>query len=100
MVSRAGRELKISKQADRFIRSLPEAERQAVKQGISRLIEGATQGLDMARLLPHPREYRLKIGKVRILFESSRERLFIFKAEYRGTVLYENKQLQWIGSAP
>jgi mRNA interferase RelE/StbE len=89
MVSREGRELKISKQADKFIRSLPGKEREAVKQGLSRLIEGDTQGLDIARLLPHPKEYRLRIGKVRILFESSRERLFIFKAEYRGSVYRE-----------
>jgi mRNA interferase RelE/StbE len=86
MVVPAGRELRISKQANKFIRALPAKEREAVKQGISRLIEGDTQGLDIARLLPHPKEYRLRVGKVRILFESSRERLFIFKAEYRGNV--------------
>jgi mRNA interferase RelE/StbE len=86
LVVHEGRELRISRQADKFIRSLPGRERQAVKEGITRLIEGDTQGLDIVRLLPHPKEYRLRIGKVRILFESSRERLFLFKAEYRGSV--------------
>jgi mRNA interferase RelE/StbE len=55
MVSREGRELRISKQTDKFIRSLPGKEREAVKHGITRLIEGDTQGLDIARLLPHPK---------------------------------------------
>jgi mRNA interferase RelE/StbE len=86
MVGRTVRELKISRQADRFILSLNDKERQAVKDAIGRLVSGDTQGLDIVRLLPHPKEYRLRVGRVRVLFQASEARLFIFKAEYRGAV--------------
>jgi len=86
MVADPGRELKISRKANGFIQSLPEKERKAVKTAVEKLIAGDVQGLDIVRLLPYPKEYRLRIGRIRILFESTPQRLFIFKAEYRGSV--------------
>jgi mRNA interferase RelE/StbE len=86
MVGHTGRELLISRQADKFILALPDKERKAVKDAIGKLVSGDTQGLDIVRLMPYPKEYRLRIGQVRVLFQASKETLFIFKAEYRGTV--------------
>lgn len=86
MVGQPGRQLRISRQADKFIRSLSDKEREAVKKAVERLISGDLEGLDIARLLPYPKEYRLRVGRIRVLFESTTDRLFIFKAEYRGTV--------------
>jgi len=80
------RSLKISKQAHKFIKSLPEKQRKAVKTTINMLIEEGFHGLDIKRLLPYPNEFRLRIGRVRILFRYTDEQLFIFKAHYRGTV--------------
>ena len=80
------REFRISKRANKFILSLPEDERKAVKKAVERLINNDTEGLDIKRLLPYPKEFRLRVGKVRILFRSTKEQLFIFRAGYRGDV--------------
>ena len=80
------RELKISKKANKFIVSLPERERRSVKEAIEKLISNDTETLDIKRLLPYPKEFRLKVGNTRILFRSTKEQLFVFKAGYRGDV--------------
>ncbi|QLA19032.1 type II toxin-antitoxin system RelE family toxin [Desulfolutivibrio sulfoxidireducens] len=80
------RELVIGKKAQEFIVSLPEAMRKKIKRAVTRLIAGDVQGLDIKRLKPHPNDYRLRIGGVRILFSSDTQRLFVYKAGYRGDV--------------
>ena len=80
------RELKISKKANKFILSLPEKERSSVKEAIEKLINNDTETLDIKRLLPYPKEFRLRVGNIRILFRSTKEQLFIFKAGYRGDI--------------
>jgi len=80
------RELKISKKANKFIVSLPERERRSVKEAIEKLINNDTETLDIKRLLPYPKEFRLRVGNIRILFRSTKEQLFIFKAGYRGDI--------------
>ena len=80
------RELKISKKANKFILSLPERERRSVKAAIEKLISNDTETLDIKRLLPYPKEFRLRVGNVRILFRATKEQVFIFKAGYRGGI--------------
>ncbi len=80
------RQFKIDRQADRFIRSLPEHEREKVREAVALLIAGNTQSLDIKRYLPYPKEFRLKVGRIRLLFRSSPEMLFIFKADFRKDV--------------
>ena len=80
------RELRISKKANKFIVSLPERERRSVKEAIEKLINNDTETLDIKRLLPYPKEFRLRVGNIRILFRSTKEQLFIFKAGYRGDI--------------
>jgi len=80
------RDLRISRKANKFILSLPDKERKAVKKAIQKLISNDTEGLNIRRLLPYPKEFRLKVGNVRILFRSTKSELFIFKAGYRGDV--------------
>jgi len=80
------RDLRISRKANKFILSLPDKERKAVKKAIQKLISNDTEGLNIKRLLPYPKEFRLKVGNVRILFRSTKSELFIFKAGYRGDV--------------
>jgi len=80
------RELKISKKANKFIVSLPKRERRSVKEAIEKLINNDTEALDIKRLLPYPKEFRLRVGNIRILFRSTKEQLFIFKAGYRGDI--------------
>jgi mRNA interferase RelE/StbE len=64
---------------------LPDKQRKAVKKAIKKnLISNDPAGLDVRRLLPHPPEFRRRVGKVRVLFKSTSEQLFIFKAHYRG----------------
>ncbi|QAZ69419.1 type II toxin-antitoxin system RelE family toxin [Solidesulfovibrio carbinolicus] len=81
-----GRELVISKKANAFILSMPEAQRRKIKEAVSRLLASDFDGLDIKRLQPHPHDFRLRVGGVRILFPSEPERLFIFKAGLRGDV--------------
>jgi len=80
------REFRISRQADKFIRSLQDNERKAVRDAVGKLIEGNTQGLDIVRYLPYPKEFRLRVGRVRLLFKSAKNILFIFKADFRKDV--------------
>ena len=80
------RNLKISKRANKFIMSLSANQRKPIKKAIDKLIDGDTTSLDIKKLLPYPKEFRLRVGDIRILFKSTREELFIFKADYRGDV--------------
>lgn len=84
MVDPDPRAFSISRQANEFIKSLPIKRRKAVRKAIQRLIDNDLAGLDIKRLLPYPHEFRMRIGKVRVLFRSTKEQLFIFKAHYRG----------------
>jgi mRNA interferase RelE/StbE len=86
MVGPGARQFKISKQAQKFIVSLPEDQRERIKEAISRLIAGDLSQLDIKKLAPHQHEYRLRVGKIRILFWADSEGLFIFKAGFRGDV--------------
>ena len=80
------RELAISKQAHEFILSLPANQRQKIKQAVTRILVGDFEGLDIKKLHPHPHDFRLRVGGVRVLFTSEPHRLFIFKAGFRGDV--------------
>ena len=86
MVDPGARSVRISRQADGFIKKLPDKQREAVKSAVKRLMDNDLSGLDIKRLLPHPHEFRLRVGKVRILFKSTSDLLFLFKAHYRGQV--------------
>lgn len=86
MVADKARELAISKQANGFILSLPANQRQKIKQAVERLLAGDFEGLDIKKLQPHPHDFRLRVGGVRVLFTSEPVRLFIFKAGFRGDV--------------
>lgn len=90
MVKYEDREFKISSKANKFIKSLPDEKRQKVKAAIEQLINNDTATLNIVRLLPHPKEFRLRVDDVRILFKSDKKMLFIFKAGYRGKV-YKKK---------
>ena len=83
MVNRDEREFKISANAAKFIKSLPDDKREKVKNAIKNLIENNTEILNIKKLLPYPKEFRLKVDDVRILFKSDKQMLFIFKAGYR-----------------
>ena len=65
---------------------MPPELRGRIKNAVQCLIAGETLGLDIKPLAPHPNEYRLRVGRVRILFRMDRELLFVFKAGYRGDV--------------
>lgn len=80
------RELRISTQAQKFILSLPSKQRTRIREAVEKLLRGDFAGLDVKKLAPHPRDYRLRIGTVRILFHADASLLFIFKAGYRGGV--------------
>ncbi len=86
MVRAEERTFRISRKADKFIRSLPERKRKAVKEAVTVLIENRTDGLNIKRLFPNPKEFRLRIDDIRILFKATKEELFIFKAGYRGQI--------------
>ena len=80
------RRFEISRKADQFVQSLPVKLRQRIKEAITSLIKGDIHHLDIKPLSPHPHEYRLRIGKIRILFRADKELLFIFKAGFRGDI--------------
>lgn len=86
MVGPQGRELAISRQAQKFILSLPPAIRARIREAVSRILAGDFANLDIKRLEPHPHDFRLRMGKIRILFTADKERLFIFRAGFRGGV--------------
>lgn len=83
MVNYGEREFKISSNANKFIKSLPQAKRKKIKEAVQCLMENQTDNLNIKRLLPYPKEFRLKIDDVRLLFRSDKELLYIFKAGYR-----------------
>ena len=80
------RRFEISRKADQFIQGLPVKLRQRIKDAITSLIRGDINHLDIKPLSPHPHEYRLRVGKIRILFRADKELLFIFKAGFRGDI--------------
>lgn len=86
MVSPAGRELVISRQAQKFILSLPAGVRARIREAVTRILAGDFSDLDIKRLEPHPHDFRLRVGKVRVLFTADQDRLFIFRAGFRGGV--------------
>lgn len=83
MVKYEDREFKISSKANKFIKTLPKAKREKIKDAVGCLIENQTDNLDIKRLMPYPKEFRLRVDDVRLLFRSDRKLLFIFKAGYR-----------------
>jgi len=83
MVKYKDREFKISSKANKFIKSLPAVKRAKIKEAVESLIKNETESLNIKRLLPHPKEFRLRVDDVRLLFKSDKEMLFIFKAGYR-----------------
>jgi mRNA-degrading endonuclease RelE of RelBE toxin-antitoxin system len=83
MVKYEAREFKISSKANKFIKSLPAVKRAKIKKTVESLIKNETENLNIKRLLPHPKEFRLRVDDVRLLFKSDKEMLFIFKAGYR-----------------
>ena len=83
MVKYENREFKISSKANKFIKTLPKTKREKIKGAVERLMNKDTEQLNIKRLLPHPKEFRLKVGDVRLLFKSDKEILFIFDAGYR-----------------
>ena len=72
------RRLEISRTANRFIEDLPVKLRSRIREAVGRLIRGDIDNLDIKPLSPYPHEYRLRVGKIRILFHADRELLFIF----------------------
>ena len=80
------RRFEISRKADQFIQSLPAKLRRRIKEAIECLIKGDVRHLDIVPLSPYPHEYRLRVGKIRILFRADKELLFIFKAGFRGDI--------------
>ena len=86
MVDTGGRVYQISKQVHKFILSLPEDHRRRIKEAIFRLTSGEVHGLDVKKLKPHPNDFRLRVGSIRILFTADKKRLFIYKAGFRGDV--------------
>ncbi|HRF91566.1 MAG TPA: hypothetical protein PLF65_12265 [Desulfobacter postgatei] len=83
MVKYEDREFKISTKANKFIKSLPAAKREEIKEAVQNLIDNNTEHLNIRRLLPHPKEFRLRVDDIRLLFRSDKELLFIFKAGFR-----------------
>ena len=82
MVKYEDREFKISTKANKFIKSLPAAKREEIKEAVQNLIDNNTEHLNIRRLLPHPKEFRLRVDDIRLLFRSDKELLFIFKAGF------------------
>ena len=80
------RRFEISRKADQFIQSLPEKLRLRIKEAIGFLISGDVNQLDIKSLTNHPHEYRLRVGRIRILFHADKELLFIYKAGFRGDI--------------
>ena len=83
MVKYENREFKISTKANKFIKSLPKTKRQKIKGALECLMNNDAEQLNIKRLLPHPKEFRLKVVDVRLLFKSDKKTLFIFDAGYR-----------------
>jgi mRNA-degrading endonuclease RelE of RelBE toxin-antitoxin system len=86
MVKYKDREFKISSKANKFIKSLPKAKREKVKSAVKLLIENKTDHLNIKKLMPYPKEFRLRVDNVRLLFRSDKDILFIFKAGYRKNI--------------
>ncbi|MCX5814655.1 MAG: hypothetical protein NTX75_00220 [Proteobacteria bacterium] len=76
----------ISRKADQFIQSLPVKLRRRIKEAVDCLIKGDVHHLDIKPLSPYPHEYRLRVGKIRVLFRADKELLFIFKAGFRSDI--------------
>lgn len=80
------RRFEISRKADQFIQSLPEKLRLRIKDAVGCLIKGDVNHLDIKSLTNHPHEYRLRVGRTRILFHADKELLFIYKVGFRGGI--------------
>jgi len=86
VVAYKNREFKISRKANKFIKSLSPSKRIKIQQAVQCLIDNNTKHLKIRRLLSHPKEFRLRVDNIRLLFKADKEILFIFKADYRKNV--------------
>ncbi len=80
------RRVEISRRAQAFILSLPENLRRKIKSAMEQVIRGDFTGLDVKKLTGHPQDYRLRVGRVRILFTLDGNSLLVYRAAFRGEV--------------
>lgn len=73
--------LEIRKRAEKDLSNIPKNDAQAIADAIFELEKGLSG--DIKKLTNYSPEYRLRVGKWRILFEVSKEKIIIYRILHR-----------------
>lgn len=73
---------------DKFLRQLTEKERGAIDEVIVHILAGATSGLDIKKLKGKVGVYRVRIGRIRVIYKQTENVNLILRTEFKGKDTY------------
>jgi len=73
-------------QIEKFLRKLDKKTALIIGELLMRIVKGELKGLDIEKLKGHKDLYRLRKGKIRIIFQQFNDRHIPVFIEYRGKV--------------
>lgn len=73
---------------EKFLKQLTEKERVMVGDAVAHILGGATSGLDIKKLKGKVLVYRVRVGRIRIVYEQVRGRVIILKVGFKGEDTY------------
>ncbi len=77
-------------QTEKALKKLKKKERVAVKSILTKIQKGEAEGLDMKKLKSHDDIFRVRKGKIRIIFRKNEESILILSIERRSDRTYGN----------
>lgn len=73
---------------EKALKKLTDGERAAIKTILQKLHARQTQGLDIVRLKGYPSIYRIRKGRLRIIFKMSDNAIYLLKIDRRSDTTY------------
>lgn len=74
----------------KVLQKLSDKERSTLKELLARLHDGTTRGLDIAKLKGYSDIFRLRKGKLRVIFRMTGESIFLLKIDRRSETTYND----------
>lgn len=75
---------------EKALQKLSEKERTILKQLLTRLHEGTTRGLDITKLKGYSDIFRLRKGRIRVIFRMTGGSIFLLKIDRRSDTTYRD----------
>lgn len=73
---------------EKFLRQLTEKERVMIGDAVAHILRGATSSLDIKKLKGRVSVYRVRVGRIRIVYEQTQGRVVILKVGFKGEDTY------------